>query len=133
LSTDFISDYQYDITAIKSKEKSFDLILCYHILEHIENDSKAISELYRVLKSKGTCIIQTPFKEGETYENPSITSEAERIIHFGQNDHVRIYSALNLKERLEKGGFKVELKTYTSNSIESNGFKKEEIVLICKK
>ena len=104
----FISDFNYDITNIAEKDATFDLIICYHVLEHIENDVKAMQELFRVLKPNGTLVIQTPFKEGEIYENYTITSEIDRLKHFGQEDHVRIYSVASLKERLENCNFKVE-------------------------
>ena len=107
LSGDFMADVAYDITQIVEKENTFDLIICYHILEHVIDDVKAMSELYRVLKPNGTVLIQTPFKEGEIYEDYSITSEAERLLHFGQEDHVRVYSVEGLKTRLESVGFDV--------------------------
>ncbi|HWZ23214.1 MAG TPA: class I SAM-dependent methyltransferase [Cytophagaceae bacterium] len=112
LSGNFIADFRYDITHLAIADASIDLIICYHVLEHIENDRKALSELYRVLKPGGKAIIQTPFKEGEIYENFSITSPAEKEIHFGQDDHVRIYSVSGLKERLEQAGFTADPKAY---------------------
>jgi len=57
---------QYDITDLDIPDDSFDLIICYHILEHVEEDLKAMQELYRVMKKSGVCIIQTPFKEGKS-------------------------------------------------------------------
>jgi SAM-dependent methyltransferase len=115
LSGNFIADFRYDITHIGIADSSIDLIICYHILEHIEDDRKALSELYRVLKPGGKAIIQTPFKDGDIYENFSITSPAEREIHFGQDDHVRIYSVSGLKERLEQAGFTANAKIYDIN------------------
>jgi SAM-dependent methyltransferase len=74
LSGDFLADKNYNITQMEAPGDSYDLIICYHILEHIEDDMQAMKELVRVLKPNGTCIIQTPFKKGEIYENHSITS-----------------------------------------------------------
>jgi len=130
LSGDFIADVSYDITQIPEKENQFDLIICYHILEHIIDDIKAMSELYRVLKSSGTILIQTPFKDGEIYEDYTITSETERLLHFGQEDHVRIYSVNGLKKRLESVGFSVAVNDYEKD--EYLGFS-NEIVLIATK
>jgi hypothetical protein len=44
----------------------------------------------------------------EIYEDPSITDEAGRWKHFGQNDHVRLYSKQGFLERLRGVGFKVD-------------------------
>ncbi|MCQ4142205.1 class I SAM-dependent methyltransferase [Chryseobacterium sp. EO14] len=129
--TDFIADYRYDITAITCKDETFDLIICYHILEHIVDDKKAMSELYRVLKKNGTVLIQTPFKEGEIYEDYSIVTEKERLKHFGQEDHVRIYSVEGLETRLKETGFNMEIRIFDEDVY--LGLQKNETVIICKK
>jgi SAM-dependent methyltransferase len=131
LSGNFIADVAYDITEITEQDNQFDLIICYHILEHVMDDVKAMKELHRVLKPNGTALIQTPFKEGEIYEDYTITSEAERLTHFGQKDHVRVYSVEGLKKRLESVGFEVIV-----NRLENNkylGFSANEIVFIATK
>ena len=131
LSGDFISDVRFDITNILQTYENYDLIICYHILEHVIDDLKAMHELFRVLKTGGTILIQTPFKDGEIYEDYSITSESERLNHFGQEDHVRIYSINGLKERIEKVGFKVEVNQFNEDSY--LGFVQNETVLIVRK
>ena len=133
LSGDFLSDFQYDITNIDAKNERYDLILCYHVLEHIENDIQAMKELYRVLKKGGTCIIQTPFKKGAIYEDSSIKSNHDRLKHFGQEDHVRIYSVSGLKDRLIQAGFQVTIKQFTELENNKVGFKTQEDVLVCSK
>lgn len=133
LSGDFLSDYQYDITNIDCESEKFDLIICYHILEHVENDTQAMKELHRVLKKGGFCIVQTPFKEGEMFEDFSKTTEEERLIHFGQKDHVRIYSINGLKERLINCEFQVEIKQYDEPKNHRFGFQPQETILICTK
>jgi SAM-dependent methyltransferase len=130
---EFIADLRFDITQIDSPDNSFDVIICYHILEHIPNDKKAMKELWRVLKKGGTCLIQTPLKEGKIYEDWSITSEKERKIHFGQEDHVRVYSINGLMERLSDAGFQVDLKKFVEASDNYFGFKEEEYVYFATK
>lgn len=131
LSGNFIADHQYDITNIALPDQSIDLISCYHILEHIDNDKKAMTELYRVLKNNGYALVQTPFKEGDIYEDFSITSPTEREIHFGQDDHVRIYSVNGLKSRLESVGFTVSVKYFEKDVF--HGLQDKETVLILSK
>ena len=101
------TDRSYDITKIRVQDNSFDYVICYHVLEHIINDTKAIGELYRILNKGGKLLIQTPFKTGNTYEDFSIVTKEDRKKHFGQEDHVRIYSVQGLKERFKSASFKV--------------------------
>jgi SAM-dependent methyltransferase len=126
---EFIADTKMDITNIKVPDESFDLIICYHILEHVKDDAKALSELYRVLKTGGAVLVQTPFKEGNIYENDTVTTAEERKKHFGQEDHVRIYSIEGLCARIEKAGFKTETKTYSEISPDRYGFSSKETVI----
>lgn len=131
---EFLADYNFDITNINQDANKFDVIICYHILEYILDDKKAISELYRVLETKGTVYIQTPFKYGDIYEDEKIISPEERRIHFGQEDHVRVYSIGGLKNRLTNSGFKVIIKTFNhSNNDLYFGFKSPETVLVLTK
>jgi len=133
LSGDFLSDYHYDITHIDSQNETYDLIICYHILEHIENDSLAMKELWRITKNGGCCIIQTPFKEGNIYEDNSIKSPTERLKHFGQKAHVRIYSINGLKQRLTDIGFQVDIREYNEEIGNNFGYNTNETILICTK
>lgn len=128
---DFLSDYHYDMTNIDTANDQFDLIVCYHILEHIIDDEKAMSELYRVLKKGGLVLVQTPFKEGEIYEDYSITTPEDRLQHFGQDNHVRIYSLQGLEERLQNAGFSTEIKNFDGDFY--YGFSENEKVIFCKK
>ena len=136
LSTDFENefraDYSFDITNIALESNSVDLIICYHILEHIENDKKAMQELYRILKNGGKALIQTPFKTGEIYEDHSIITPQDRKQHFGQEDHVRFYSVAGLKNRLENEGFQVEIRKFEKEETYL-GLEPNETILICEK
>lgn len=109
---EFFADFKFDITNIEQQNETFDTIICFHVLEHVIDDIKAMSELFRVLKTKGKVYIQTPFKDGDIYEDYTIESPEQRKIHFGQEDHVRIYSLSSLQKRLTSVGFKVNVKTF---------------------
>ncbi len=102
-----------DLTALELPSDSFHLVICNHVLEHIPDDAAAMREMYRVLRIGGKAVITVPIKESlpRTYEDPSITSPADRRKHFGQWDHVRFYS-LDIKDRLAQAGFLVELVRY---------------------
>ena len=130
---EFDADEHYNITKINESDNSFDLIICYHVLEHVEDDQAALSELYRILKEGGSCIIQTPFKDGEIYEDDSIITAEDRLKHFGQEDHLRIYSIDGLKERLLRSGFEVNINKFSEDKNNYNGFNQNENILIGRK
>ncbi len=138
-SSDFVGEFQaeksHDITAIAEPDAEFDLVLCYHVLEHVDNDRQAMRELHRVLKPDGKALIQTPFKDGDIYEDASITSPERRLKHFGQADHVRVYSANGLAERLKEAGFQVAINQFGLNqpSDQYYGMKENETILIASK
>jgi SAM-dependent methyltransferase len=104
-----------DVTAIKEKDKTFDIVICNHVLEHVHDDIKALSELYRVLKPGGTAILQTPYapKLIETRErDPSVSSESHRLEFYGQEDHIRLYGT-DLLDRIFGAGFDLRLQRHS--------------------
>lgn len=96
-----------DITDIQYPDDTFEIIYCSHVLEHVPEDGKAMREFGRVLTEEGWAILQVPLvNEQTTYEDPSITSPEDRLKHFGQVDHVRLYGA-DYYDRLIDAGLKV--------------------------
>ncbi|WP_446011998.1 class I SAM-dependent methyltransferase [Candidatus Electrothrix sp.] len=114
-----------DITNIDFPDETFDVIICNHVLEHIEDDGKAMTELHRVLKNEGWGILQVPISGilEKTYEDFTVTSPSDREIKFGQSDHVRIY-ALDYKSRLESHGFTVNKFNWENENIFNVGSNK---------
>ena len=103
-----IADVKADITNLPFQDNSFDVIFCNHVLEHIPDDTKAMQELYRVMKKGGMGIFQIPqdLNREITFEDNSIINRKERAKVFGQYDHVRIYG-LDYFKKLRSIGFKV--------------------------
>lgn len=95
-----------DITNLDFADEEFDLVICNHVLEHIPDDYKALSELYRVMRSGAYGSIQVPMKGEVTEENLNITDPKLREALYGQADHVRQYGS-DFKERLQSVGFEV--------------------------
>lgn len=129
---EFVADEKYDIQDIAVADNSFDIVICFHVLEHIPDDKKAMGEIKRVLKPGGVCYIQTPFKKGDIYEDDRINTPEARLKHFGQADHLRVYSAIGLKSRLQEAGFGVKIKKFSEIKDNRFGFKESEIILIAK-
>jgi hypothetical protein len=102
-----------DITDIPYTDNTFDVILCSHVLVYVQDDRKAMCELYRVLKPGGWAILLVPIdlELATTIEDPSAIDPLERLRRFGQRDHVRIYGRDYLT-RLEQAGFTVRQDPY---------------------
>lgn len=128
-----------DITNMEMyKNETFDYILCSHVLEHVDEEKKAIQEIFRVLKKDGLAIIMVPIllTLQEDLENPKLTSDAERWKYFGQNDHVRLHSKSGFVKKLENVGFKVEQldETYFGKDVfQKHGINSRSVLYISKK
>jgi SAM-dependent methyltransferase len=103
-------DDKVDLMDMKIYEdNSVDFFICSHVLEHVDDDRKALAELYRILKHEGRGILVVPIilTIDEIDEDPSITDPAERCRRFGQDDHVRLYSKNGFLSRVSAAGFTV--------------------------
>lgn len=108
-----IADYKLDVQKMPFDDNTFDVVICNHVLEHVEDLYRAISEIIRVLKRGGYAILQVPvdFSREETFEDDSITSTKDRERVFGQYDHLRVFG-LDYPEILKKAGFVIDEKNY---------------------
>jgi predicted SAM-dependent methyltransferase len=98
-----------DATDIQYKENYFDCVYASHILEHIIEDKKAISEIFRTLKPGGKLITMVPLLWNRTtYYDPTIVTPEERKKAFGQWDHVRIYGT-DFSTILKEQGFYIKV------------------------
>lgn len=109
-----LADVKADICNLPFENDTYDIILCNHVLEHIPDDTKAMQELYRVLKPGGMGVFQIPqdLKRAETFSDDTITDQKERAQIFGQYDHVRIYGR-DYFDKLRSIGFTVIEEDYT--------------------
>lgn len=128
-----LADIKADICNLPFQDNTYDFIFCNHVLEHIPDDTKAMHELYRVMKSGGMGIFQIPqnLTRETTYEDDSITDKDERTKIFGQYDHVRVYGR-DYFEKLRAVGFRVDevdyTKTLSEETIELYRLAKGEII-----
>lgn len=86
----------------------FDLVICSHVLEHVEDDWAALREIARVLRPSGRAVIVVPLDLGRrlTHEDVSARSTADRLRAFGHPYHVRTCGA-DYGERIAAAGFSV--------------------------
>ena len=103
-----LADLHFDIQHIPLEDESFDAVICNHIMEHVEDDRQAMREIKRILRKGGWGVILSPIdmQRETTFEDDTITDEAERTRIFGQYDHRRIYGR-DYAKRLEEAGFEV--------------------------
>lgn len=134
-----LAKVKMDIHQIPFPENTFDVAICNHVMEHVDDYILAMSELHRVLKPGGWALIQSPqdMKYEVTYEDPTITDPKEREIHFLQNDHLRLFGR-NYGQELEKGGFKVTEDRFVMDELSKAEVQRyslpgEEIVYFCQK
>lgn len=133
-----LADVKADICNLPFEDNTFDFILCNHVLEHIPDDHKAMSELYRILRPGGIAILQIPqdLQREKTFEDNSITDPKERAKIFGQYDHVRVYGR-DFFEQLRKTGFQVEEVDLTSRMdpgfVDKYRLAKGEIIPVARK
>jgi SAM-dependent methyltransferase len=101
------ADKVEDLQALSFPDASFDLIICSHVLGHIPDEHKAITEMHRVLRKQGVCIVLTVRSgKDEAYEDLHINSADQRLLHYGEPDLLRLHGN-DMKQRLSKGGFNV--------------------------
>ena len=133
-----LADIHFDLHKIPLEDNQYDVIFCNHVLEHVEDDHKCMTELHRIMVSGGWGIFQVPIDTSriETYEDASIVSPEEREKHFWQYDHVRLYG-LDYQKKLEAAGFEVEIYDYHQDmpkeQYEKYRFHPDELLYIVKK
>lgn len=127
-----------DVTAMSFPDSYFDVVICNHVLEHIPDDKKAMSEMFRVCKPGGFAILNVPVNTNmeTTVEDPSITDPKKMLELFGQKDHVRIYGK-DYVQRLIHAGFSVNVIDYVSKFSQNEqfkyGLKRNELIYYCTK
>ena len=138
-TTDLLSplaDVKADICNLPFENNTYDIIFCNHVLEHIPDDTKAMQELYRVLKPSGMGIFQIPqdLNRATTFSDDTIVDQKERAKIFGQYDHVRVYGK-DYFDKLRNIGFKVVEENYTNKIspelVEKYCLAKGEIIPVC--
>jgi len=131
------ADIKMDLHDIPFSDNIFDVVLCNHVMEHVNDDIRCMSEICRVLKPGGWAIIQSPtYDIPVTQEDPAVTDPKERERLYGQDDHVRRYGH-DYGNRLRQAGLEVTedkyVKHFTPEQIQRYALMDSEIVYFCRK
>ena len=134
-----LAKVKMDVHEIPFANNTFDVAMCNHVMEHVEDDIKAMREIYRTLKPGGWAIMQVPFFNPipeTTFEDGSITDPQEREKVYGQDDHVRLYGH-DYPDRIRKAGFKVAeddfIHTLPEADVTRYALPRDEVIFFCEK
>lgn len=129
-----------DITQIPYPDNTFDAVFCNHVLEHVPDYRKAMSELCRVMKPGGFGILQTPFSAvlHKNFEDDSINTDALRFYFYAQEDHVRLFAWPEFENGLREAGLDLQLARHADffDEDSTNYFgvnPKEDLIRVTKK
>lgn len=106
-TTDLYMDnvsFQSDIMNMDMiRDDTYDVIICSHVLEHVQDDRKALSEMKRILKPDGKIVFLVPLDlNASDIDEEWGLSEAENWRRFGRGDHCRLYNKDGMMHRLEE-------------------------------
>lgn len=104
-----------DMLNMEFPDHSFDLVIANHVLEHVVEDARALSEIRRVLRPGGLAILQTPYSAmlTTTFEDSGIQSQSARKFVYGQEDHVRLFGS-DIFKRFASAGFNSRIDSHES-------------------
>lgn len=107
-----------DVSKLPFEDNYFDKVIASEILEHVEDDSKALREIFRVLRPGGRLIVTVPNKNYPFLWDPlNYILEKTTGKHLPSNiwwlsgiwaDHKRLYDTNDLRGRVEKSGFVID-------------------------
>lgn len=111
-----------DIQNLSFPNKSFDYILCNHVIEHVPQDHLAFSELSRILRHNGKAIITIP---GDYHLKKTVEFKKT-----DRNGHFRHYG-LDVIDKMKQYFDKVEVIDMSTVSKPEYGVRNQDMAFIC--
>ena len=106
-----MGDHHFDCHDIPFEDNSFDALMANHLLEHVADDRRVMSEFVRVLKPGGWAVSSAHQPQrrrhgrGSQRDGPHGAGAPVP----GKEDHVRLYGHEDYPKRLAEAGFEVEV------------------------
>jgi SAM-dependent methyltransferase len=127
-----------DLPEIPLPDAGYDAIICSHVLEHIGDDTRALTEMFRVLTPGGWAVIAIPLYGDTTFEvNPLDFTGREKM--YGVGSHQRM-NGLDFTRKLEGAGFAVTVHSfdtipgnYVDRSVRSPHMESDKYLFYCTK
>lgn len=117
LSSKKIRLMEGDLRSIPFEKNTFVKAIMTEVLEHVDNDKKALSEVYRILKPNGILVLTVPSLYFPFFWDP-INWILQNIFntHISGTGffagiwarHLRLYKRKNLEKLVRQAGFKIE-------------------------
>jgi SAM-dependent methyltransferase len=125
-------DFNWNIEDLKVDDNSFDLVVCFHVLEHVDTEM-ALREIRRVLRPRGEAHLMVPIYEGleKTYVNATANSNFDRHLHFHQADHIRLIGR-DFRQQIKDAGFDLDEFAASGQDAARFGLRVGERVFIAK-
>jgi SAM-dependent methyltransferase len=141
LSADFDSTLamdRVDLRDIQYADASFDAVICNHVLQLIDDDATAMSELCRIVKPGGWGLIQSSVDDAldDTMERPEAPSGFDPSGHY-EEVFQRKYGRHDYVRRLEQAGFEVTVSDFARDLqpsiVRELGLDLDETIYFCQR
>ena len=127
---------QADVEELPFADQDFDVVICSHVLDDVDDDRRAMRELHRVLRPSGWSILQSPVEEddADTVELSDVPPDRRGAVF--DRGSVRNYGR-DYFDRLREAGFAVEEVPYADSlgraAVERHALTAGEKITFCRR
>jgi 2-polyprenyl-3-methyl-5-hydroxy-6-metoxy-1,4-benzoquinol methylase len=125
-ASNFGQIYNVDLNKKFNIKKKFDLVVCYHVIEHMKNPLILINSIKKILKKNGLLIMGTPDFDSAMAR---LFKNRYRLLH--DKTHISLFSLDSIMRMLRESEFKINLVDFPY--FETEYFNKKNILKIFSK